>query len=392
MGELGFIVVEKVWVALYDLTIYDILKSEDSFLLNKFRNLVCKISRKNALLLYFMVAVLHLLLIVVPAYFYGFYVRDPRGLIPSTLDYPCIFMDMFACLFFSPVIWTFFTYQPIWLKDAFNKLAHDGVIFEQDMVEYFVHNRKANFITDEQMTLICLAITVILEFWWLTMITPVDKFWYFNRYDHPFYFWFFFFPQLFFSMYLLIWSIFRQGIILYITYYNYFKTYNIKPIPYHIDKFNGLAPIGKYYKRIAWAVVFFLAYIAQFIIAPGLFGYATRMKADNILMLFVFIVLTIIFVVLPLRQIYLKMLKEKGKVLSEIVTEINLLIIAADAISSIKIRILVEKYNLLDKEYKTWPFYFIKFTLLPILANLALLMMNTVKAIDFFVRFFHEIH
>src|SRR5215210_1690166 len=204
------------------------------------------------------------------------------GLLISTLAYPARhesfirFTDwrelpgaLFLYLVLAPVIWTLYLWQPRLIVDVFDGLAQGGVVgpsrYEGVTADAVLARLggslpRARKIGPLRLThgalLALLALTAsvaTLVIWPPTALPPFnrllpesDVFWWRVV---PVYFWGIWLPLVFINVYMLVWIVLRQTIMI-ANIQRLLRVFAVEPVPFHPDRCSGFAPIGSYATNI----------------------------------------------------------------------------------------------------------------------------------------------
>lgn len=194
---------------------------------------------------------------------------------------------LFLYLVLAPVLWTFYLWQPRLIVDVFAGLAQSGAIgparrtgVGADEVLRRVGGsfvETAGQIGSLRVTkgtlfaaLSIAASVATLLIWPPTALPPFDRlipesdfFWWRIL---PAYFWVIWLPLVFVNVYMLVWIVLRQTIMI-ANIQRLLRHFDVEPIPFHPDGCSGFAPIGSYATNIVrvaliiggWALVLLLS-------------------------------------------------------------------------------------------------------------------------------------
>lgn len=138
------------------------------------------------------------------------------------------------------------------------------------------------------------------------------------------------------------------------------EKFHVKPKLLHPDKCNGLAPVGDYAMISASIAIFFGFWLFVIITYPMWFGESINTKIDTIMLLIVYVIAVPSLLLPPVMEAHRVMVKTKNRLLEDLAEQIRLLLSETKAENIVASRdLLVElerRYELIRKEYRTWPF------------------------------------
>jgi hypothetical protein len=233
------------------------------------------------------VVALYALLAVMPGLLISEVVHSTggRGFVQFT-DWRELPGALFLYLILAPVIWTLYLWQPRLIVDVFDGLARGGVIeaarCKDITADAFMAKLGGSLAGVRQigpvgvsrgrlLTLLALAVSLAtLIIWPPTAIPPFnqlvpesDVFWWRMV---PVYFWAIWLPLVFVNVYMLVWIVLRQTIMI-ANIQRLLRDFSVEPVPFHPDRCSGFAPIGSYATNIvrvavivgSWALVLLLS-------------------------------------------------------------------------------------------------------------------------------------
>jgi hypothetical protein len=287
----------------------------------------------------------------------------------SILDSRELLVALFVFLVVVPIVWTFYVWQPSGILGVFHQLSQNGVIgeteqgmpFDRFMRQVVVtpFNRAGNVAAAALLTLIGLL------FWLVTVpFSPFDPmrlgfpsvWWLIN----PFYFWVIWIPLVFVNLYMMIWVIIRQAIAV-VGFTRLFRSFAVIPKPFHPDRCDGFACVGDYAMRSGLIAVLWGFWLSVMISFPVLFGQAMNLKYDTVLLFVLYVAAVPALLIPPAWEAHLAMAREKRKALEDVAVYIRELLSEAGIQQDAKLiasllEALEKKYQLIDREYHTWPF------------------------------------
>jgi hypothetical protein len=193
---------------------------------------------------------------------------------------------LFLYLVLAPVLWTFYLWQPRLIVDVFAGLAEGGVVgapraagvtpdaFLQGVgatLPRHVAGGPLRLSRGACLAALAAAIAVAtLVAWPPTALPPFDRL--FSEGDLywwrvvPAYFWAVWLPLVFVNVYMLVWVVIRQTLMI-ANIQRLLRLFAVEPVPFHPDRCSGFAPIGAYATdvvRVAlivggWALVLLLS-------------------------------------------------------------------------------------------------------------------------------------
>jgi hypothetical protein len=180
------------------------------------------------------------------------------------------------------VLWTFYLWQPRLIVDVFDGLSRSSVIgaprgpgidpraFLRGLAATLPRARRVGGSGASRgraaLGLAAAAAVATLAVWPPTAVWPVDRlvaesdlYWWRVV---PAYFWGVWLPLVFVNVYMLVWIVLRQAIMI-ANIQRLLRQFAVEPIPFHPDQTSGFAPIGAYAVNIVrvalivglWALV-----------------------------------------------------------------------------------------------------------------------------------------
>lgn len=272
---------------------------------------------------------------------------------------------VFAYLVTAPLVWLFYTWQPRGISGVFQQLYQNDVIGEIRSASYAQTVSKPinSFNRGYNLVVSLAAVAISLVIWLNAVYSPGNPFylgdttlWFLLS---PLYFWMFWIPLVFVNVYILSWIVIRQ-VFATVTYTRLFRAFEIKPKLFHPDGCNGLASIGDYAIRSALLAVFLGFWLFVFTTYPMLFGQPINLKTDTILLLVAYIIAVPSLLLPPVWEAHNAMVEFKNKTLEGLAVQIRTMLSETSTNKTLSSKDLLQelerRYELLSREYHTWPF------------------------------------
>ena len=276
----------------------------------------------------------------------------------------------YTYLIHYPLIWTYYFWQMDGFLATLRKLENTGIIgtprtqipkhmfLTRTLVEDFSRPRKrilpVTFLVG--FLLFWALIWFQQDFSSIMLFTDKPITW---SHINPFYYWLIWMPlNGFFLGYIIGWMFSRS----YTTnayFHRLFRMFEINPIPFHIDRCNGLAPIGRYSKLNAYVIgLDYGLWLAVYIAFPLLFSSTVNLDFVTIPYLLVFFFLASPLLLWPAIAAHLGMKSAKARILDQIGSKLSRIIIKPGKTrnTQVDLEILKTKYTMLEKELHEWPF------------------------------------
>jgi len=300
---------------------------------------------------------------------------------------------IFAFLVTAPVIWLFYTWQPRGISEAFHQLYKNGVIGQPRDTQVQIGFILRDF-WDKRWFWLSLVIVIVGLFLWLYGV-----FYLYNPFSfgenmywwmiNPFYFWAIWIPLVFINLYMMVWVIFRQ-IAVTIAFTYVFRVFRVEPRLLHPDQCNGLAPVGDYAIRSASIAIFFGFWIFMFTTYPMLFGQPINLKIDTILLFAIYVIAVPSLLLPPVMEAHKAMVEAKNDLLKDLAEQIRGLLMETNPervlISKDLLLELERRYELVRKEYRTWPFRPLSIKGFGVSAIMPILSMGISYLVDLYIR------
>src|SRR5215213_2730897 len=316
------------------------------------------------------------------------------GLLISTLAYPARhesfirFTDwrelpgaLFLYLVLAPVIWTLYLWQPRLIVDVFDGLAQGGVVgpsrYEGVTADAVLARLggslpRARKLGPLRLThgallaLLALAASVAtLVIWPPTALPPFDRllpesdiFWWRVV---PAYFWGIWLPLVFINVYMLVWIVLRQTIMI-ANIQRLLRVFVVEPIPFHPDRCSGFAPIGSYATNIVRVALIVGSWALVLLLSGPLTGHGLYVAPHILFLVAVQVLLTPYLLLGPVWYAHRVMREARERALARVAAQIRTCLLdipkpdeAADQ-GGVPYRELEAKYQLIGEGYHTWPF------------------------------------
>lgn len=274
----------------------------------------------------------------------------------------------FTCtcfLFIVPLIWSFYVWQPKGFFVVEQKLRENGVIggseTEDKVISEFMYHQVIPMFTDKRFLTLASITILTSPFIWLTNFTRPNVFnpgnlplwWSLN----PVYKWAIFMPLAFVNVYMTVWILCRQVIIvrsLSRLLRQFYKSVRL----FHPDNCNGLAPIGHFATKLGSGGIIFGFWLSAIIGTPVLFGYPPNLKWTTLLGAVCYIIMIPTLLIPPIWEAHLIMLEYRDRTLENLGQKIHSELMS-DSVQERGGKGLVEvlewRYSLLERELHLWP-------------------------------------
>ncbi len=273
---------------------------------------------------------------------------------------------LFTSLVIAPAAWSFYTWQPGAILGVLGQLSWNEVISQMDeglSLETFVEQTMTKPCNRTWNLVLAIVVTLTELMLWVRAQTPADPF--FHGFPTtwflvcPIYYRAVWLPLVFVNLYMLAWVIIRQTLAT-ICFTRLFRAFEVTPKLLHPDRCNGLSAIGNFALRSALMAVLMGLFVSSAISLPVLWGGSPLLRADNIVMLGLYLVGVPTFLVAPTWEAHLAMSRAKARALEDVAIGIRGLLsrpgVDRSAESVEQIEHLERQYQLLDRSYRTWPF------------------------------------
>ena len=289
---------------------------------------------------------------------------------------------LFTALIVVPIVWVSYMREPIKFAEMFDALYANGV-FDQRGATYevlvqFVQDKLSVFKRPRYLVFVLTFLVFMLSVWLWQTSGQQDPLLY--GYTHswwaidPYYFWIVWLPLSFVNLYMVLWIIVRRIVSVSVTN-ELLDSVEVRLLPFHPDKANGMFPVGRYNLGIAPPLVLAGFYTVQFIVYPVLWGGAPNLKLDTALYLLLYLATVLAVLVIPVWGTHVFMERKKASALDVVAREIQAQLAhkSSENVRSearvypscesekivelvSQIEALEKKYRIMEKEYHTWPF------------------------------------
>jgi hypothetical protein len=177
---------------------------------------------------------------------------------------------------------------------------------------------------------------------------------------NPLYFWILWVPLvLLMPTYIVVWLIIRQAVAVR-SFWELFTFFELTPKPFYPDGCNGVAAVGNYAMRTASAIIFLGFWLLWMISFPRLFGAPLNLSYATVVAVTAYPLAIPALLIPPVWGAHLAMTKAKARALETVATGIRPLLSETKtgrmAVSMTLVEQLERRYELMDREYRTWPF------------------------------------
>jgi hypothetical protein len=317
------------------------------------------------LITYLFVQIAYIILIALGIWISIYYQSQGRYFL-SLLNPQELAWNIFIYIIVFPVLWLFYIWQPVGYLSSMHHLEKNAVLrYRRNRVTIDEIIRSSFENTNQKfISLLRFSITVLAFVIWLNQfLSPANPF--VQGYNLVWininlaFFWFVWMPLNFVAWYLIAWLIIRQLTIIE-SFAELYRHFDVSLKLYHIDKCNGFAPVGDFAIRFAFLSVLLGIWVYVVISLPIFFGGHLNFKFDTFLLLAVYTLAVPIVLVPPVLRTHKAMADEKNKELELIAHKIqrvvgetsdNKILMSKNLLSELELR-----YQLLERELKTWPF------------------------------------
>jgi hypothetical protein len=326
------------------------------------------------------VVALYALLVVVP----GFLISaggDRLGGAPfvKLTDWRELPGALFLYLVLAPVLWTFYLWQPRLIVDVFAGLAEGGVVgaprnagttpdeFLRGVGATLPHAPRAigPFRPTRGAWLAALAAVVsvaTLVVWPPTALPPFDRL--FSETDRywwdavPAYFWAIWLPLIFVNVYMLVWIVMRQTMMI-ANIQRLLRLFAVEPVPFHPDRCSGFAPIGSYATDIVRVALIVGGWALVLLLSGPITDHNPYVAPHTLFLVLVQVLLTPYLLLGPVWYAHRAMRGAHDRALQRVADRIRgqfLRGIDAPPAQPAAYRELEAEYRLAEEGYHTWPF------------------------------------
>jgi hypothetical protein len=301
-------------------------------------------------------------------------------------------------LVLAPVIWTFYLWQPRLIVEVFAGLAKSGAIgsaLQTDVaadrvlqrmggifVEPALHPRLSQLRKGTVLAILSMAISIATLLVWpptapapLNQLIPAsDVFWWRIV---PVYFWAVWLPLVFVNVYMLVWIVIRQTVMI-ANIQRLLRLFDVKPIPFHPDGSSGFAPIGSYATNIVRVALIIGAWALVLLLSGPLSGHGIYVAPHILFLVVVQVLLTPYLLMGPVWYAHRVMRDARVRALQRVGDDIRRSLLDAGAkpdgaTSTETFQELEARYRLVEEGYELWPFGRTAFSGISITAGVTLL-------------------
>ena len=329
-----------------------------------------------------LVVALYALLAVVPGLLISMLAHPrPNGAFIRFTDWRELPGALFLYLVLAPVIWTLYLWQPRLIVEVFDGLVQGGVVgpsrYEGITADAVLARLGGNLPRVRQigplrltggalLALLALAASVAtLVVWPPTALPPFnqlmpesDVFWWRVV---PAYFWAIWLPLVFVNVYMLVWIVLRQTIMI-ANIQRLLRVFAVEPVPFHPDRCSGFAPIGSYATNIVRVALIVGSWALLLMLSGPLTGHGIYVAPHILFLVLVQVLLTPYLLLGPVWYAHRVMREARDRALARVAAQIRSCLVGslgqcdvADR-GAVPYRELKAKYQLTGEGYHTWPF------------------------------------
>ncbi|HEV2127891.1 MAG TPA: hypothetical protein VGR22_04650 [Thermomicrobiales bacterium] len=289
---------------------------------------------------------------------------------------------LFLYLVLAPVLWTFYLWQPRLIVEVFAGLAQSGAIgparradiaadavlrrMGGSFVETAGRIRAMRVTKGALLAALSLAASVAtLLVWPPTALPPVnrlfpdsDLFWW---QIVPVYFWAVWLPLVFVNVYMLVWIVIRQTVMI-ANIQRLLSLFEVEPIPFHPDGSCGFAPIGSYATNIVRIALIIGAWALVLLLSGPVTGHGVYVAPHILFLVIVQVLLTPYLLFGPVWYAHRVMRAARERALQRVGDAIRTSLLgdvrpsAARMAREDRYQELEAQYRLVEEGYETWPF------------------------------------
>jgi hypothetical protein len=307
---------------------------------------------------------------------------------------------LFLYLVLAPVLWTFYLWQPRLIVEVFDGLARSGAIGPPRRTDITpdallrriggslvatsrpIGGRRVVKGTLLAMLSLLAAIATLLV-WPPTALPPFDRllpasdlFWWRVI---PVYFWFVWLPLVFVNVYMLVWIVIRQTIMI-ANIQRLLRLFDVQPIPFHPDGCSGFAPIGSYAVTIVRVALVIGGWALILLLSGPISGHGLYLASATLFLVVVQVLLTPYLLLGPVWYAHRVMRDARQRALQRVGDAIRCQLLAeasgpgASPVPQTEpLHQLEARYRLVEEGYETWPFGRTAWSRVSITAGLTLL-------------------
>lgn len=281
---------------------------------------------------------------------------------------------LFLYLVLAPVLWTFYLWQPRLIVDVFAGLAEAGVVgaprgrgvtpdgFLRG-VAATLPRRVALGLTRGGAVGVLAAVASVatLVIWPPTALPPFDRlapeaetFWW--RVVPP-YFWLVWLPLVFVNVYMLVWIVLRQTIMI-ANIQRLLRLFAVEPVPFHPDRCGGFAPIGAYATDVVRVAMIIGGWALALLASGPATGHGLYVAPHALFLVLLQVLLTPYLLLGPVWYAHRVMGAARDRALRRVGARIAARLAVGGPVAqrSAGFRELEAEYRLVETGYHTWPF------------------------------------
>ena len=177
----------------------------------------------------------------------------------------------------------------------------------------------------------------------------------------PAYFWAIWLPLVFINVYMLVWIVLRQTIMI-VNIQRLLRLFVVEPVPFHPDRVSGFAPIGSYATNIVRVALIVGTWALVLMVSGPLTGHGIYVAPHILFLVVVQVLLTPYLLLGPVWYAHRVMREARDRALARVAAQIRACLMGSlensDATNSraSPYRELEAKYELTGEGYHTWPF------------------------------------
>ena len=289
---------------------------------------------------------------------------------------------LFLYLVLAPVIWTFYLWQPRLILEVFDGLARSGAIGparRHDISADAVLRRIGGIfiepvaqvgplrLTKGALVSIMSVIAAIatLLVWpptalplFESLLPETEVFWWRVI---PVYFWAVWLPLVFVNVYMLVWIVVRQTLMI-TNIQRLLTLFEVEPMPFHPDGSSGFAPIGSYAINIVRVALIIGGWALVLLLSGPVTGHDLYVAPHTLFLVLVQVLLTPYLLLGPVWYAHRVMGAARERALQRVGNAIRVALLAEQAAPPQVVarpddyQGLEAKYRLVEEGYHTWPF------------------------------------
>ena len=177
----------------------------------------------------------------------------------------------------------------------------------------------------------------------------------------PAYFWAIWLPLVFVNVYMLVWIVLRQTIMI-VNIQRLLRLFAVEPVPFHPDRCSGFAPIGSYATNIVRVALIVGSWALVLLVSGPLTGHGIYVAPHILFLVLVQVLLTPYLLLGPVWYAHRVMREARDRALARVAAQIRACLLASagrsrhDGRERRPYRELEAKYQLTGEGYHTWPF------------------------------------